>query len=237
VALHRSEPQALTNEPSVVELRRYTLHPGTRETLVTLFERELVETQEAAGMSLLGWFRDLDDPDAFVWLRGFADMPSRADALTAFYRGPVWAAHRDAANATMVDSDDVLLLRPAHGGPGLRRDDVAPDGRLLVTTYHLREPAGHGFLEAFTTTVEPALTAAGGRSVGVYVTEPTPNNWPALPVREGEEVLVALRAFADAAEHRAFSAAVAGEELAAWVDREPVVTLLAPTTGARTQAG
>src|SRR3954453_2272184 len=100
----------------VVELRRYTLRPGARQTLVDLFERELVEPQEAAGMVLLGWFRGGDDPDAFVWLRGFPDMDARADALTAFYRGPVWAAHRDAANATMIDSDDVLLLRPVRGG-------------------------------------------------------------------------------------------------------------------------
>ena len=104
----------------------------------------------------------------------------------------------------MVDSDDVLLLRPARGG--LQRDDVPRGGRLLVTTYHLGEPAEHGFLETFTTTIEPALNAAGGRSVGVYVTEASPNTWPALPVREGEQVLVALRAFADEAEHRAFAA-------------------------------
>ena len=175
----------VTTTPAVVELRRYTLHPGARETLVDLFERELVEPQEAVGMSVLGWFRDLDDPDAFVWFRGFDDLPSRAAALTAFYGGPVWAAHRDAANATMVDSDDVLLLRPAHGGPGLRRGDVPTDGLLLVTTYPLREPADRGFLELFTTTIEPALNANGGRSAGVYVTDPTPNNWPALPVREG----------------------------------------------------
>jgi hypothetical protein len=40
-------------------------------------------------------------------------MTSRAKALTDFYSGPVWKAHREAANATMIDSDNVLLLRPA----------------------------------------------------------------------------------------------------------------------------
>jgi hypothetical protein len=198
----------------VVELRRYTLHPGMRETLIELFERELVEPQEAVGMSLLGWFRDLDDPDAFVWLRAFDDMPSRADALTAFYRGPVWAAHRDAANATMIDSDDVLLLRPVPGGPTLRRGDVPADGRLVITTYHLREPADRGFLEAFTSAVDPAGLA------GLYVTDPTPNTWPALPVREGEEVLVALNASS--------ATPTADEDLAAWFEREPTITRLAP---------
>jgi hypothetical protein len=41
------------------------------------------------------------------------DMPSRAQALKDFYGGPVWKAHREAANATMIDSDNVLLLHPA----------------------------------------------------------------------------------------------------------------------------
>jgi hypothetical protein len=58
----------------VVELRQYTLHPGQRDTLIELFDRGLVECQEAAGMRIIGQFRDLDNLDRFVWLRGFADI-------------------------------------------------------------------------------------------------------------------------------------------------------------------
>src|SRR5262249_34890767 len=105
----------------VLELRQYTLHPGGRDVLIDLFDREFVEPQEAVGMHVVGQFRDLDDPDRFVWLRGFTDMISRADALAAFYGGPVWQAHRGAANATMVDSDNVLLLRPVYPGAGFPR--------------------------------------------------------------------------------------------------------------------
>ena len=61
----------------VVELRRYDLRPGARETLIDLFEREFVETQEAVGIRVLGTFRDVADPHCFVWLRGFEDMTSR----------------------------------------------------------------------------------------------------------------------------------------------------------------
>ena len=80
----------------IVELRQYTLHPGRRDTLIDLFEREFLDTQEAAGMRVLGQFRDLDAPDRFVWLRGFEDMASRRASLEAFYDGPAWRAHRDA---------------------------------------------------------------------------------------------------------------------------------------------
>ena len=98
-----------------MELRRYARRPGQRETLVELLDREFVVTQEAVGMEILGQFRDLDDPDSFVWLRGFSDMRTRKRGLEAFYGGPVWKAHAASANATMIDVDNVLLLRPLVG--------------------------------------------------------------------------------------------------------------------------
>src|SRR5689334_8037801 len=93
---------------TILELRQYTLHPGQRDVLIELFEREFIESQEALGMEVIGTFRDLDRPDRFVWLRGFPDMAARGERLQSFYGGPVSQKHRDAANATMIDSDNVL---------------------------------------------------------------------------------------------------------------------------------
>ncbi len=109
---------------SVVELRRYALHPGGRDVLIPLFEREFIESQERCGMVPIGHYRDLDDPNSFVWFRGFADMETRRRALEAFYTSPSWMDHRDAANATMIDSDNVLLLRPARPESGFETDGL-----------------------------------------------------------------------------------------------------------------
>jgi hypothetical protein len=38
----------------IVEPRQYTLRRGQRDVLISLFDREFVETQEAAGMAILG---------------------------------------------------------------------------------------------------------------------------------------------------------------------------------------
>jgi hypothetical protein len=65
----------------IVELRQHTLKPGQRDVLISLFEAEFIESQEAAGMRIVGTFRDVDRPDRFVWIRAFKDMPSRANAL------------------------------------------------------------------------------------------------------------------------------------------------------------
>src|SRR5207237_8053790 len=96
----------------VVELRQYTLHPGKRDVLIDLFDGQFIEPHEALGIKIISQFRDLDHPNRFVWLRGFRDMTSRAKALSDFYGGPVWKAHRETATATINDSANVLLLRP-----------------------------------------------------------------------------------------------------------------------------
>jgi quinol monooxygenase YgiN len=172
----------------IVELRQYTLHPGRRDELIELFDREFVETQEDAGMAVLGQFRDLRDPDKFVWLRGFADMPSRAEALRRFYGGPVWAAHSAAANATMIDSDDVLLLRPLDGGFPLppARGSELPQSRFLATLHFADAP-----FETHPPTDLPPLAA--------FTTEYAENTFPALPIRAGEHVFVWFARFDDQA--------------------------------------
>src|ERR1051325_11593894 len=82
------EPATVLDPSQILELSQYTLHPGKRDTLIDLFDRAFVDPQEDAGMPVLGQFRDLDDPDRFVWLRGFPDHASRAARLDAFYSGP-----------------------------------------------------------------------------------------------------------------------------------------------------
>jgi NIPSNAP len=186
----------------IVELRQYTLHPGQRDVLIELFDREFVETQEACGMTVLGQFRDLDRPDRFVWLRGFDDMPGRAEALRRFYTGTAWKANAAAANATMVDSDDVLLLRPATARPGLvltgTRPPVAadPPSSVLLASVLLRpEPVDAAFEAHVDSTLRPALAAAGGPPIACLQTEYAQNTFPALPVREGEHAFVWLSHF------------------------------------------
>jgi hypothetical protein len=229
----------------IVELRRYALRPGARETLIELFDRELVETQEEVGMQVLGQFRDLDDPDSFVWLRGFSDMPTRKRALEAFYGGPTWKEHAGAANATMIDSDNVLLLRPVSGLVLEADDRPAPGstasqpGLLVVTIYPLNKAAVVVFPAFFTRELEPALHAAGMPVLATYATEHSPNTYPALPVRDDAEVFVCMTIVRDETDH----ARGVGEleqsplwrdqishTLARYLDGQPVVLRLTPTS-------
>nr|WP_259371891.1 NIPSNAP family protein [Caldimonas mangrovi] len=199
-------------------MRQYTLHPGQRETLIELFERELVHTQQALGIEVVGPFRDLDRPDVFVWVRGFASVAARGPALEAFYGGPAWQAHRAAANATMTAWHDALQLKPARAGSGFTWPARAPQ-RLHATLLSLHEPAGGDRLDAIEALLQTQLDAAGARRFASFVTEPAPNGYPRLPLREGEPMFVAFHE----------PAALALGTLQPWLRTGPQTLRLEPT--------
>jgi hypothetical protein len=154
----------------------------------------------------------------------------------------------------MIDSDNVLLLRPARPISGfastirpaeraLHRD--ASGDLLAATIYYLEEPAEVAFLDFFEGELAPALRAAGASIDAYYTTEPSPNNFPRLSVRENEPVLVWFSGFSNARAHRSFagrfqrSAHVRPEvtnRLAGFLRAEPETHRLVPTARSRLPA-
>jgi hypothetical protein len=231
----------------IVEFRQYTLHPGKRDVLIDLFEREFIETQEAVGIKVIGQFRNVDDPDRFVWLRGFQDMASRAKALQDFYGGPLWKAHREAANATMIDSDNVLLLRPAAPMSGFSLEnmkrppvgaDKVPSSLIVATIYYFEVPVTTGFVDFFEHTLKPVAKSLGAAISAYFVTENSENTFPALPVREGENVFAWFSILQDPVAYENYVAALSRSEqwrgevskgLARYLKKAPEVLKLSPT--------
>jgi NIPSNAP len=237
-----TNPTKYKPDSAIVELRQYTLHPGKRDVLIDLFDREFVETQEAVGMTVMGQFRDLDDPDRFVWLRGFRDMETRAKGLAAFYGGPAWQTHRDVANTTMIDSDNVLLLRPAWPGAEIDVDirrraalnTAMPGGLIDASIFYLKEPASPVLLAFCREHMQAVLIAGGAKKLSWYVTESSPNNFPKLPVRENEMVLVGFALFDDVTSFEKFARSGTWDReiartLSQWLSRAPESHRLTPT--------
>jgi len=195
---------------------------------------------------VIGQFRDLNNPDRFVWLRGFADMVSRARQLEQFYGGPIWKEHREAANATMIDSDNVLLLRPASPTSGFQLEQArrAPIGSttnredlLVATIYHLGKTRGADFVIFFERQLQPRLTNAGVSVLASFVTETHPNTFPRLPVREDANIFVWFARFLNRKAYEKSAAAIgelmreketAGKLRALIVD-QPEILMLSPT--------
>ncbi|MFD6342279.1 NIPSNAP family protein [Streptomyces sp. NPDC060131] len=230
---------------AVIELRQYTLRPGRRDELIELFDREFVETQEEAGMFVLGQFRDLDDPDRFVWLRGFRDMAARHHALTAFYNGPAWAEHGPQANATMLDSDDVLLLRPLSDENGFalspsrrpRFGTPAPD-RFVSATVWSFPPGRSDGVALIRDGLLPALHSTGPAPLVALTTETAHNTFPRLPIRSGGNVAAIFTSYPAESTCRQHLADVLAhplvrDEILPGIEREqttaPRILRLAPT--------
>ena len=184
-------------------------------------------------MTIVGQFRDRRRPDRFVWIRGFSDMASRHQALDRFYGGPVWAAQRTAANATMLDVSDVLLLRPVRSDGGFLLEDAQinpgarpPESKTVVAAiYALETRADGGLISQFEQQVAPLLHTHGVTLKGAFVTETSPNTFTRLPVREGEHALVWIGTVdgpADRLESIATASTLAGHV--------PTVLDLAPTS-------
>ncbi len=126
-------------------------------------------------------------------------METRAASLGAFYLdSPAWLNHRDAANATIIDSDNVLLLRPARSGSGFNlaglhraktSREVASASFVGAAVLLLNAPADEPFIESFESSLLPKLKSKA-RRMSYLVTEQRPNDFPRLPVRENERAFV-----------------------------------------------
>jgi len=235
------------SEP-VIELRQYKIFAGQRERMIEVFDGKLIEGQEQVGMRLLGQFRDLDDPNRFTWIREFPSMQARGRALTEFYSGPVWKAHRGEANPLLEDNDNVLLLRPAVPELALRSPPAnarakpgsqpASAGLIVATIYYLWKDPAEGFTEFFQARLVPELATAGLPVLGAYVAETTPNNFPRLPVRQHEKVFVWFTQASDASVYEKarvglnarLSKGPLSAELAGYQERQAQVLRLSPTS-------
>jgi len=213
-------------DDQVFELRQYTLHRGQRDTLIALFEESFIEPQNELGAHVLGTFRDLDDPDRFVWIRGFRDLRIRQSALSSFYGGPLWQAKRMEANATMLDSDNVLLLRPAQPGAGFRLLATAPAGPpgvIGATIYYLDGVDVLQFTRFFDDTLTPQLTQLGVHPLARLVSEERPNTYTLLPVRQHDRVFVWFARWPSVAAEEACVSRM--RALSGWRDSAPEAVL------------
>ena len=174
-------------------------------------------------------------------------MTARAKALSDFYSGPVWKAHREAANATMIDSDNVLLLHPVRPTSGFSLEnmkrpplgsDEVPTSLVMATIYYFEDAVAPDFINFFEQTLRSASTSLGATISAYFVTENSEITFPALPVRAGENVFVWFSTFQDLAEYENYVAALSQSErwrgeglvgLKRYLNRAPEVLKLSPT--------
>lgn len=99
----------------------------------------------------------------------------------------------------------------------------APEGAgglIVATVYSFDAPVDVGFVEFFEATVARVARGAGATILGYFVTEPSENTFPQLPVREGEHVFVWLASFGDEGAYSAYQEALTKSQ--EWSERVSV---------------
>lgn len=93
----------------IVEVRTYQVKPGLRDRFLEFFRRDAVPLQRSLGISVLGPFIDLENPDVFIWMRGFPSLEERERMRSALYDGEQWRNELRAIALPMLDSYSVSL--------------------------------------------------------------------------------------------------------------------------------
>lgn len=181
----------------VIEFRRYTIKPGEREHFIQYFEAFFPEAMEQIGVLVLGQFAEREDASHFLWLRGFHSMFERPIANSAFYFGPLWREHKATLNELMLDSDNVLLLRPLHAGhsplvlPAVDPVNEAGGAKGIVVTqvFPIKKQTDEHYLSD-AAEVLTSYRVSAVREAGILTTLDAPNNFPQLPVRTDGPFLI-----------------------------------------------
>lgn len=197
-----SEPMDRTKNPTdfqVIEFRRYVIKDGEREHFAEYFETYFPEAFQQMGAMVFGQFFERKNPVGFTWMRGFKNTDARAIINAGFYYGPLWKEHRSTMNSLMIDSDNVLLLRPLSPERGVLvlpavdpiKEGKGPQGVVVAQIFAVKPNSVDDFAQRAEETFA-SYRAAGAREAGVLVTLDVPNNFPQLPVRTDGPYLVWL---------------------------------------------
>jgi hypothetical protein len=99
----------------IVEVRSYRIKPGRRDEFIKLFETRAVPALRAHGMKIIGPMLDVENPNKFVFLRGFPSLEERDRLKEKFYGGEIWKNELEGIAMPLLDSYDVILCETTPG--------------------------------------------------------------------------------------------------------------------------
>ena len=105
----------VTEARMIIEMRTYRTKPGKRTEFIEIFKARSVPVHKDIGMTILGPFLSIEDPDVFFFMRGFPDLASRDPMKARFYEGELWKRELEAILLPMLDTYEVVLVDDPEG--------------------------------------------------------------------------------------------------------------------------
>ena len=113
-----------------------------------------------------------------------------------------------------------------------------PTSLVVATIYYFAGPVARDFVNFFEHTLGPMIESLGATISASFVTENSENTFPALPLREGENVFVWVSTFPDLAAYENYLASLSRSKewrsevstpLTQFLEKAPEVLRLSPT--------
>ncbi|MEP6705600.1 MAG: hypothetical protein ABJB34_12405, partial [Acidobacteriota bacterium] len=155
-----------------------------------------------------GQYRVKGADDNFFWIRGFTDMPARNTFLNEFYyHSPSWKLHKAAANSMLLNNDNVHLLRPVfpradNGEVGFDSNWFGREKGVAVVDFYTSNTKLEKLIEFVRNKYFPLFSKAKAANTSFWVSETTPNDFPALPVFQDKNLLVQITFYKNELEYQ-----------------------------------
>ena len=96
----------------IYELRKYRILPGKLNEFLALMKEVVLPYQQQKGVVVKGTFVGVDDPNSYVWIRGFKDQAALDKFYKEAYQSDYWLKQvRPQLTELMdVDNKQVTLL-------------------------------------------------------------------------------------------------------------------------------
>jgi hypothetical protein len=99
----------------IIEMRTYKTKPGSRTRFLEIFRSKSLPAHAEIGMKILGPFLSVEDPDAFFFMRGFPDLPSREPMKAKFYEGELWKSELERVLMPMLEKYEAVVVEDPDG--------------------------------------------------------------------------------------------------------------------------
>jgi hypothetical protein len=96
--------------PRVIEMRTYRTKPGMRQRVIDILVERSFPVLREIGMSVLGPFPSVHDPDVFFWMRGFPDLAARERMRAEFYDGAFWNGELEPLIMPLLENHEMVLV-------------------------------------------------------------------------------------------------------------------------------
>ena len=94
----------------IIELRVYTLKPGTRAAFGQRFDEQIRQMLQRHGIAVVHAGPSRHDENSFCLVRAFSSLEARERQLAGFYGSEEWLTRHDEAVMAMIDSYSTCVI-------------------------------------------------------------------------------------------------------------------------------